>query len=264
MKKKVSLIVNIPNPCTQSWNDMNPTEGGSFCLHCQKTVVDFSAMTDKEILAVISKRSGNLCGNFQSEQLNRTLVADAQPRHAFLPAAMLASLIATIIPGNSKAHEPVAAMEQMTTDPVPKENAPRLFKGQVIDSLTNEGLRGVTIALKRNVTIGAVTDAAGKFQFTIPSDVAALTFKISYLGYNTKEISFNVEQLSAPITISLQQSAADLKELVVYGVYTTKIRTTQTGAIAVIGETFIEKFPKRLTVWQRIARLFKKKEKCTQ
>jgi hypothetical protein len=236
---------------------MTPTAGGRHCQHCQKTVIDFSTMTDKEILAVISKDQRNLCGNFQSDQLDRVLTGDTQPRHAFLPAAILASLIAAIIPGNSEAHEPGPAMEQMATDHASKENTPRLLKGQIVDSLTNEGLQGVTIVMKGGGAVGAVTDAAGKFQLTIPSGSTALAFRISYLGYNTKEISFNAEQLSAPVTISLQQSVTDLQELVITG-YATRQVSHQTGAV-VITQTDTQKLAQdRLTWWERIAHLFKK------
>lgn len=265
MKRKASLTVSIPQPCTQPWNDMTPEDGGRFCLHCQKTVIDFSGMSDKEILAVISKHQGSLCGNFQSEQLSRALMADTKPRPSFLPAALLTSFIAAIIPGNSKANEPGPAMEQVAADHVPKESTPRLFKGQIVDSLTNEGLQGVTIALKGSGTVGAVSDAEGKFQLTIPPGSTALTFKISYMGYNTKEISFNAEQLSAPIIISLQQSVTDLNELVVTG-YATTQRSYQTGAVTVVTTVRMHNRPNldRLTWWERIAHLFKKKDKHSQ
>lgn len=265
MKGKDSLTLNIPHPCTQSWNEMSPVDGGRHCLHCQKTVIDFTSMTDKEILTLLSKQKNNLCGNFREEQLNRTLIADTQPRHAFLPAAMLASLIAAIMPGTSKAATPGAAMTQImiaAADNVAKENVPRLLKGQIVDSLTNEGLQGVTISLKGSGTVGAVSDAEGKFQITIPagSTTPSLTFRISYLGYNTKEISFNAKELSAPITISLQQSATDLKECVVTG-YGKRI-----GKVVITQTVVIQNRPNldRLTWWERIAHLFKKKEKSTQ
>jgi len=262
MKKKVSLTVSIPHPCTQSWNEMNPVENGRYCLHCQKTVIDFSVMTDKEILAVISQQQGNLCGNFQPAQLNRALVDNTKPRHAFLPAAMLASFIATIIPGNSQAHKPGPgpAMEQAAADHVLKEDDPRLFKGQIIDSLSNEGLHGVSISMKGISNVGAITDAAGNFQVKIPSGFTALKFRISCTGYNTKEVSFTPGQLSSPITISLQQSVTDLQELVITG-YPTKRAINQVGALSVMRE---EAIVRRLTLWERIVRLFKKKEKCTQ
>lgn len=256
MKRKGSLTVSIPDPCTQFWNDMTPVEGGRHCLHCQKSVIDFSSMTDKEILAVVSKHEGNLCGNFRSEQLSRVLVTDPEPRHSFLPAAMLASLIATVIPANSSAHTPGPSMEQVPVIHIPEENTPCVFKGWIVDSLTNEGLQGVTIVLKGSGTVGSVTDDSGKFQLTVPSGSPELTFRISYLGYNAKEVTFNAEQLSAPVIIPLQQSATDLQELVVTSYVVTR-RSYTTGAISVKTELSAHD---RLTWWERIAHFFKKKD----
>ncbi|WP_298740543.1 carboxypeptidase-like regulatory domain-containing protein [uncultured Chitinophaga sp.] len=188
MKRKASLHLDIPQPCSQPWNEMRPAANGRFCLHCEKHVIDFSAMTDQEILAVISKHPGTLCGRFQPVQLNRALVAAVQqPRHAFLPAALFASLVAAIVPANSKAHAADLGVEQLTTIPVPREHTPRFCEGQVIDALTNEALQGVTITLSGSNGVGAVTDAAGKFRFTIPAGAAAVTCRISSRGTTQKK-----------------------------------------------------------------------------
>lgn len=46
---KKQLTLSIPTPCTEDWNAMTPDKNGKFCASCQKTVVDFSRMTDAEI-----------------------------------------------------------------------------------------------------------------------------------------------------------------------------------------------------------------------
>jgi hypothetical protein len=52
---------------------MTPTEQGRFCGSCQKTVVDFSGMTDKEVFDYINKSSQHACGRFSNNQLNKYL-----------------------------------------------------------------------------------------------------------------------------------------------------------------------------------------------
>ena len=32
--------IRIENPCEQSWNKMQVSQSGKFCLHCSKDVID--------------------------------------------------------------------------------------------------------------------------------------------------------------------------------------------------------------------------------
>src|SRR5687768_10364685 len=70
-----SLHLQIPEPCHESWNKMTPNEQGRFCLSCSKTVVDFSMMTDKELLDYFSTASQYVCGRFSNDQLNKDITA---------------------------------------------------------------------------------------------------------------------------------------------------------------------------------------------
>ena len=45
--KKIQLT--IPEPCHESWNSITSAEKGKFCNACRKTVVDFTAMGDREL-----------------------------------------------------------------------------------------------------------------------------------------------------------------------------------------------------------------------
>lgn len=71
MKK---IILSIPEPCHQDWNQMTPVEKGKFCSSCQKTVIDFSMMSDREIAAFLKKPATSTCGRFKADQLERELL----------------------------------------------------------------------------------------------------------------------------------------------------------------------------------------------
>jgi hypothetical protein len=72
MSKAVQIYIS--QPCHENWYNMTPNEQGRFCDACQKTVVDFSAMSDKELLEYVANVSGyNACGRFSSHQLNREI-----------------------------------------------------------------------------------------------------------------------------------------------------------------------------------------------
>jgi hypothetical protein len=59
---------------------MHPNEKGRHCLTCQKTVVDFTLMSDGEIINYFSKPAGSVCGRLSADQLNRKLEVPHPPR----------------------------------------------------------------------------------------------------------------------------------------------------------------------------------------
>ncbi len=66
------LHLTIPEPCHENWQQMTPNEQGRHCMSCQKTVVDFTLMSDQEVLHYISRASSAVCGRFNNNQLNKT------------------------------------------------------------------------------------------------------------------------------------------------------------------------------------------------
>ncbi|GGM94500.1 SusC/RagA family TonB-linked outer membrane protein [Dyadobacter beijingensis] len=95
--------------------------------------------------------------------------------------------------------------------------------GVISDSLTKQGLPGVTVVVK-GTQRGTTTDADGKYAVQAsPSDV--LTF--SYVGYLMKEVAVGNQSM---IEIALQPSTNALDELVVVG-YGTMKKSDLTGAV---------------------------------
>lgn len=72
MSKKIQL--NIPKPCHEDWDAMTPVDKGRFCGSCQKQVVDFSNMSDRQVAEFFKKPStGSVCGRFMTDQLGRDI-----------------------------------------------------------------------------------------------------------------------------------------------------------------------------------------------
>lgn len=79
------IQLSIPEPCQQNWNDMSPNEQGRFCSSCSKTVVDFSAMTDAQLILYFENlKNENVCGRVHSDQLDRPIQAMPQSRKKIL------------------------------------------------------------------------------------------------------------------------------------------------------------------------------------
>jgi hypothetical protein len=91
MKKE--LFIHIEEPCHEKWNKMTAEEQGRFCHSCSKTVTDFSNMSDTQILKILSKSSGDLCGRFANDQLHRSIAIPATPAKKTIWAYMLSMLL---------------------------------------------------------------------------------------------------------------------------------------------------------------------------
>ena len=99
--------------------------------------------------------------------------------------------------------------------------------GTVTDSNSNQPLPGVNILVK-NTSKGATSDFDGNFTINDVSVNSVLVF--SYLGYVTQE--FTVKN-SSPISITMQEDAAALDEVVVIG-YGSQRKELVTGAFSSI------------------------------
>ena len=69
------MNLHIPQPCPENWENMTPNQQGHFCQVCSKTVVDFTQMTDDEVLNYFAQHQGQkVCGKLRKSQLAPTEV----------------------------------------------------------------------------------------------------------------------------------------------------------------------------------------------
>jgi hypothetical protein len=131
---------------------MTPENKGRFCASCAKSVVDFSLMTDNEVLAHLSKNTGNLCGRFDAEQLQRPLVqTQLQPNKNW--RYWLASLSALFLLANKSTAQTSGAPKTDSSSvivPKPSENFNQVLGGTFSIRTT-----------KSEILHGFVTDTAG-------------------------------------------------------------------------------------------------------
>ena len=78
------LQISIPKPCHENWQNMTPGDQGRFCNACAKTVVDFSMMSDLQVLNYFSTVSDEkVCGRALPDQLNRNMTMPREPKKAY-------------------------------------------------------------------------------------------------------------------------------------------------------------------------------------
>jgi len=99
-------------------------------------------------------------------------------------------------------------------------------EGVVSDSNTGEKLPGVNIIVQGENNIGTSTDSNGEFELEVPS--LDETLVISFIGYQTKEVSINGRET---INISLTSKTVMSDELVVVG-YGVQRKSDVTGSIS--------------------------------
>jgi TonB-dependent starch-binding outer membrane protein SusC len=99
--------------------------------------------------------------------------------------------------------------------------------GTIIDSKGSAPLIGVSVTVK-NSKIGDVTNADGKFSFTVKQ--LPVTVVLSIIGYRTQEVEVYEAE---PLNITLEEDINRLNEVVITG-YTTQERKFITGSITTI------------------------------
>lgn len=248
MSKQKSLIINIPESCNEAWNEMRPENDGRFCLSCQKKVIDFSLMSDSEILQTLSTAGKSCCGRFETTQLDRIITARVQPSVPVLPAALLVTLLGTTAPetGNARQVVNVAASVIDALD----IRVPICIDGRIIDAATGDALTGVTIALKGS-SIGITSDQTGYFRVNIPDAChnGAPILRISCIGYDAIEFTID-SSYTLPYTIGLNKSTNNLKEINVVSYLSYKGGHNVTGAVV------CTRVYQRDNWWQRFKALF--------
>jgi hypothetical protein len=80
---KESIQLQIPTPCGEDWEHMQPMEKGRHCAHCCKTVVDFTEMSDEAILRYVTELPSGICGRLMPDQLGRKLAPTPVQRNGW-------------------------------------------------------------------------------------------------------------------------------------------------------------------------------------
>jgi hypothetical protein len=214
--------IAIPTPCHQSWQQMETTGNGRHCSHCAKTVVDFSKMTNDEILTYLAG-TGEVCGRFSQTQLaginDQLSVRELAKTPGWKRWLVAASLFGAGMA--SKANAQTMPPGGLTTTQAPADSArkrlapadsakikPAIYhvSGQVIGADDKLPVVGATVRIK-GTDAGTVTDVQGCFQLAVQKLKAVLA--ISYIGYVTEDVKVSFEKNSdLNITLKLNPSVS--------------------------------------------------------
>lgn len=230
------IQVKVPQPCHENWNKMSETDKGRFCNSCNKEVIDFSLMSDEQILNHISKASnGGICGRFASPQLNRDMVIKKQRKFMWLKYFMHVIIPALLISNKSNAQQKIIGDTILCSPPkILNEIAcrvggiqimgkvkpqPVIINGRVTDEKGNAVPFG-SIMIK-GTSKGVSCDKDGIFSLAIPENIKTAKLTASSIGYETNETHIDIKgKTSDEINISIilkESSSMGLGEVVVVG-----------------------------------------------
>ena len=95
MKNQAHRYISIPTPCFEDWDNMTPQEKGRHCMKCNKVVLDFTSMSDDELLNYIKNSKEGVCGRVKDTQIHQSTPTYKIPQKlkVFLYSLAMAFLI---------------------------------------------------------------------------------------------------------------------------------------------------------------------------
>jgi hypothetical protein len=225
LAKKQQITLSIPEPCHEGWDNMTANEQGRHCSSCNKTVIDFSLYSDRQLIEFFKKSQGNVCGRLNSYQVDNTIVVIEHTNRSFFYKLFMGSAFASWLGAESTA----TAQSYVSPPKIQKtlvqvgdsnkknKNSLSFIKGQLLDSATKQPIPFSNVKLKNGDSeIGeAVSDIDGYFKFDVPKELKNknLTIIAVYVGYSDKTVNLNLTHLPFYIAIKLKSDYRDLKQV---------------------------------------------------
>lgn len=202
--------ISIPKPCLQPWQQMAVVNNGRYCDHCCKTVIDFTVMSDAEVIRYFSATE-HVCGRFGQQQLvdiNKGLAANKRGRFSWVSL-----LVASIVSFTSFERAEAKAIHGIEQGPSLRENkralpdtTVRVFvQGFVFEKSTGQPLVGTSVHAKTGEQ--AAVDLSGRFKLTVPASAETLVF--SFVGFKSQEIKIADIVNNASFKIEMEEIQAD-------------------------------------------------------
>jgi len=183
---------------------MTPGDKGRFCDSCQKTVVDFTSMSDMQLIAFFKKPStGSVCGRLYNEQLERDFEIPRK-RIPWMKYFLQLIIPAFLFTSKAKAQGKIRVMGDTTVlvdsnktrkninescNIQPEINKPKKVTGKLVDE-KGEAISNATVVIK-GTRSGVAADANGNFHIGFFADRSPATLVFSGVGFETKEITID-------------------------------------------------------------------------
>jgi hypothetical protein len=190
--------LKVAKPCHEDWQNMSPNAKGRHCQSCAKTVVDFSIMTDAEIVSFFKNKPQNVCGRFAEKQLEKqySIVTPSQSMSYARAAALAAGLfVAATGCQELNSPQPKESMEQVDNT---KLRLPNNFKA-IFGTVKNEeeqALIGAEIRSDES-KIKGYSDMNGEFVILVDKDTKSIKLHCLASGFEPKIIDIDMNSYNS-------------------------------------------------------------------
>lgn len=207
--KPTTIKIKIGTPCNENWDKMLDEEKGRFCLSCKKTVVDFSRMTNEEIINYFEQNAGvKTCGRISKHQHNTPISNYRKVVSPWFNRYVAGFLMAIGFYNPTKAQTNNTPVEnhlikgEIAVKPVNQNNKKLVVHGRVLAQNTKKGIKGAVVKIDGS-DIKTSTDKNGSYSLIIPEryQTASLQLLVSFKGYEGAVIS-NIDQTKAGTAIT--------------------------------------------------------------
>ena len=197
--------IQIPEPCHENWAEMTPTEQGRFCQNCQKVVVDFSKMSDRDLTQWFAARAGKrVCGRVNHNQLNRDFSYVNHSKSTFYQrTAILVSGLFFATSAYGQDYKPKEITTKGDTilvhppqyaEPLKTEKKARILRGVVLNE-RGEPITSAYVVIKET-SISTITDSEGIFKIVLSANfdkTEQIQLEVQLLGYKSVERIINLK-----------------------------------------------------------------------
>ena len=212
------LQLQVPDSCHENWDKMTRMEKGRFCGSCQKKVIDFTNMSDRELVAFFKKPLESVCGRFRQDQLDHDIdipkkrIPWVKYFFQFTLPVFLMSVKATSQASRTQGKVFATCKKEIMGDTVrigtakveePVSNEIREIRGRIIETEGN-GISYASINLKGTNEVVA-SDSSGDFILKMRKDIIGQTLVASCVGYTSKEVNLaGVEGINGEDTLQIK------------------------------------------------------------
>lgn len=277
------LHIEIAEPCSQDWSGMTAGEKGRFCNACEKVVVDFTTMSDSEVLNFFKEKTNEkTCGRFYRNQIDQPIIVDT-PQKVFWGVRVLRQVAASLLflqsflYNDSVFAKSKPAIEIVVDDELSTEGK-TVIKGRLLDYHSSKPVSGVKVMID-STDYYCVTNKDGRFYIATTNKIEGeLILKTEYID-STSYIAGSIildekgtyEELTNKEVLLYRYPEAELEEMTIIEYIYPLIDMGYTSGITITGDV-TETMPHRKTdkptrgvssqkntFWQRMTKIFRRK-----